>query len=83
MVKATTLNNLGTDTTPAEPYQRLAMAVILAAVEDLQKGKNIPLRLDAALFLAGDASLWLEAVGLEINPLAFLSKGAPKKETEV
>lgn len=74
-MKVTTIDNLTTEKQSAKPYERLACAILLAAIKDLHKKRNLALNLDAALWLATDAPLWLDAIGLEVDPLAFLAKG--------
>jgi hypothetical protein len=57
----------------------LGYAVITQAVRDARDPD--PIRaLDAAIFLVGpDAALWLEGLGLELDPVALVTSGRVRR----
>jgi hypothetical protein len=78
-MRVTRLDHLDPRKIPTKPYERLAFAILLVAVKDL-RSKSLPCRLDAARWLIEEAPIYLDAVGLEVDPALWLTSGAKLNE---
>jgi hypothetical protein len=58
-------------------YRALGAGVVLQAFEDL-KGDNPLKAIDALLWLIGDCPLWLDGLGLDLDPVKLLTTGKVK-----
>lgn len=66
-----------------EPYRLIAQSVLLQGAKDL-RGRDLWNALDAWLWFAtGDAGLYLEAVGMETDPLEWLAEEATMSDRQV
>jgi len=64
-------------------WAALMASVYTQAVRDA-RGGELPQALDAALWLSGpDAPIYLEAVGLDVDPLAILISGRARKLSRI
>jgi hypothetical protein len=77
-MKAISINNLSRSKTTTKSFERLAFAVVLAAIRDL-RCKNLARRLDAALWLINEAPLWIDFLDMKIDPALWLTSGAQLK----
>ena len=59
------------------PHVRLGLAIVERAAWDLRQGDPLE-RLDAYLFLIGDAPLYLRAAGLDIDMNTWIQKTVKK-----
>lgn len=64
-------------------WSQLMAAIFVQAVRDA-RGANLPQALDAVLWLSSpDAEIYLDAVGLDVDPLALLTSGRALKLAKV
>jgi len=63
------------------PHVRLGLAVVERATWDLRHGEPLE-RLDAYLFLIGDAPVYLQAAGLDVDVNNWIQKQIKKGKTK-
>jgi hypothetical protein len=77
IVRATSIDRLQPEPQELDPYERLAAAVLLRALEEVRNARTeLPRKLDAVLWLlTPDAEFFAEVAGIAGKPVDLLTSG--------